>query len=342
MKWRLCLIVLFLILPIKALHAEKGEITSVDIVQRTAGAVANNPFGNCLNYKVIGTCFFLVCDWGCRINKTLKLRHNLPDVVIATFPLREQNPWKEMRIVDKVIFSGGDVLVKNSFKLMGLPSNVEVESFNVESSDRNISPDTKFMEASVIGNPALTLGNLQGTLFLRSQAVPLRPYHHSGMDGIAWRSSEIEVLHPSILSHEYDIRNDNSYTWGATYPRTGFVYNPNMAKSAAVIASRAASIATSSANFHVSTNLNAQPCPNSRCQTAGEALVTNEKVRWQRILPMGENICTAKISTASEPTWVNEAYKGQEKTDGYVWILWREYKGCQKSRGSFLFDIEWG
>ena len=178
-------------------HAEDGEITTAGILRYTTEALMKNPFKNCLNYEVVGTCFWLDCSGlKCGIKTTLKVRQYLPDVVISVFPDRKKNPWKEIRLLDRGSFELGDKLLRA--ELREVPSHVEIDASHMETSDQ--TPDVKFMEATVIGNPALTIA--KGSLFLEGQAIPFKPYLHSGLDAIVWRDAQKEILEFLFLLNE--------------------------------------------------------------------------------------------------------------------------------------------
>ncbi|MGH8651762.1 MAG: TIGR03756 family integrating conjugative element protein, partial [Gammaproteobacteria bacterium] len=51
----------------------------------------------CLDYRIVGVCFFLVCElFECHIETTARISHFLPDVVVSSYQRTGENPWSEV------------------------------------------------------------------------------------------------------------------------------------------------------------------------------------------------------------------------------------------------------
>ena len=128
--------------------ARTETFTTADVVSRSVSK-------NCLDWQVIGTCFWLKCSPKCRIRTTPKVQHNLPDLTVAVYPYA--TPWLEMRRPDLPVFTGGD------------PGRESRRSTTV-----------RFKEVDVIGNPAARFRNTFSVPFLcRSKTEPLKLYFSS-------------------------------------------------------------------------------------------------------------------------------------------------------------------
>ncbi|MXY16093.1 MAG: hypothetical protein F4Y57_03595, partial [Acidobacteria bacterium] len=74
-------------------HAAE-TVTSADILAASAEV-------DCLDYRPVGGCAWLQCGIdGCSTRTSVRYRHYVPDVVVATYPARGLSPWTEMRALD--------------------------------------------------------------------------------------------------------------------------------------------------------------------------------------------------------------------------------------------------
>ena len=174
---------------------------------------------NCLDYCVDGVCWWLKCSfWGCSINTTPHIKHNLPDFVVSSYNNAKENPFDEVRALDVTNLSGGNQKTQNNGAL-------------------------KFKETSVIGNPiAYVMG--QQRYFCKSNTNPYQPYYLSTVDHYLWRSGLTELIYPSSWIPGTNEVGSRFYSWGSIYPRKGFIEQANDIKTAAVTAARALDIVT--------------------------------------------------------------------------------------------------
>jgi len=64
----------------------------------TATIVASSASPGCLEYRVVGICYWLYCSWsGCSVRTSLKVRHYVPDAVVSSYSNTGENPWMEVR-----------------------------------------------------------------------------------------------------------------------------------------------------------------------------------------------------------------------------------------------------
>ena len=206
--------------------AAAETFTSVDVATRSLQS-------SCLDWKIAGACLWLHCKFGrCRVITTPRIRHHLPDVVFAAYDQTGASPWREARAVLK----HGAFLQGGSFP------TTEV------SGGHNL----RFKEVDAIGHPFPWRQNVFDVPYLcRSQAKPLFPYFVSLLDHLEWRggleSARVESITPGLR----EIGNWPLNSWGALFPRTGFVQQAEDAKAAAVAVQRAADIVLQSGQARV-------------------------------------------------------------------------------------------
>ncbi|EGH15327.1 hypothetical protein PSYMP_29053, partial [Pseudomonas amygdali pv. morsprunorum str. M302280] len=52
---------------------------------------------DCLEYKVVGICYWLLCTpFGCKVKTSTKVRHFVPDAVVSSYSNTGENPWVEV------------------------------------------------------------------------------------------------------------------------------------------------------------------------------------------------------------------------------------------------------
>jgi len=64
----------------------------------TATIVGSVASPDCLEYRVVGICYWLYCTWtGCTVRTSVKVRHYIPDAVVSSYSNTGENPWIEVR-----------------------------------------------------------------------------------------------------------------------------------------------------------------------------------------------------------------------------------------------------
>ncbi|MGR5262349.1 TraU family protein, partial [Vibrio astriarenae] len=52
----------------------------------TATIVGSVASPDCLEYRVVGICYWLYCTWtGCTVRTSIKVRHYIPDAVVSSY-----------------------------------------------------------------------------------------------------------------------------------------------------------------------------------------------------------------------------------------------------------------
>ncbi|MDU7998828.1 TraU family protein, partial [Pseudomonas syringae pv. actinidiae] len=70
--------------------AAAGTVTSATLVASTLSP-------DCLEYKVVGICYWLLCTpFGCKVKTSTKVRHFVPDAVVSSYSNTGENPWVEV------------------------------------------------------------------------------------------------------------------------------------------------------------------------------------------------------------------------------------------------------
>lgn len=305
-------------------------ITTPQIITETIKAVPS-----CLHYKVIGMCYWWVCNGpDCHVETTPKVEHYLPDAVVSVFRKNNSNPWDYAnKVIDPVAYQAGQAQVKT---IMG---------FNLGEGNQSASSleeqNNHFKEVDVVGNPAIPFFSSKTDVFLPSQAKPLMFYYISMGDAYMWRSSLIEAArYAAYLVPGIHIVGSLANNWGPIYPRVGFINQPADGKAAAVIAQRAADIATRGEQPHIYNALNTNSSCGDHCQT-WEAIENDKNTQWQMVYPIIEHQCIVfgENDLTSPKPWGSDA---AQKGDGnYVWVMWRHYKGCIPNKnGKYIGSTE--
>ncbi len=240
------IILILLVININTINAK--SFTAADLVEPAFSS-------DCLDYCIDGVCWWLKCSfWGCYINTTPHIKHNLPDFVVSSYRNTRYNPFTEVKALDNITtanITGGDQTTQNRGAL-------------------------KFKEATVIGNPvAYTMS--QQRYFCNSNINPYQPYYVSATDQYLWRSGLTELIYPSTWIPGMNEVGSVLNSWGSIYPRKGFIEQENDIKAAAVIAARALDI-VSSGGAHI------YYPSSSDFKSDG---------KWQMVSPYQENSCTA-------------------------------------------------
>ncbi len=339
---------------------EKYPITVVDIAKTTLGGVFQ-----CLDYEVIGLCVYIVYTppLSVEIVPVFKISHLNPEFVVTAHDKSGKTPWKLMANTAGTV---ARTLQKSIMpKLFGL-SGEKVTSGSYRSGD--IRESTRFKEVNVFGHPlANVLENIrvgETGLFCESKIDILKPYFMSEID-YAWRSPLITLATeavqdgPKILIPGYRELNQkpdaffskNTFTtWGALFPRTGFVLQQQPAKAAALTVQRAIDIVLHKKHLpHIAFYHD----PETDYKTKVLNLSNPEKTKaWQMIKPVEKTECEAfgKYGKPNDEDWgvdipdkemAEKEKQAKERVESYSWNNWTPYKCCMPHRGWLLFSFEW-
>ena len=278
----------------------------------TASIMASSASTSCLDYKVIGTCFWLFCTkFGCKIRTSTKIKHYIPEVVVSSYNHQAQNPWMEMNFLSNGV-KGGDY----------------------QSPHKDYTQAT-FKNVDVIGHPQGAISQMLNSTgyYCKSQTTPFVPYYLSGLDFLAWRFGVPEMVYPEALIPGMREIRANGDTWGNIYPRAGTVTQVHDYKASAVTAHRVADVVTNTFQPHVYI-----PIAKKDNQSNGEWFPPPVKEgdakthKWQQLHPVTSQSCA--IFPDNPPSMLSE-------NGSYAWALWRPYKCCKKRGQTFLYSIDW-
>ncbi len=283
----------------------------------TATITSSTLSPDCLEYRVVGICYWLYCSWtGCRVRTSVKVHHYVPDAVVSSYSNIGQNPWIEAQPLstpNATAQGGGDGTTNHD-------------------NENNLA---KFKNADVVGHPG---GYVFGQFTSRSgyscqgAGTAFMPYLLSTLDTVAWRYNIPEAAYPEALTpgmREIGARSALNL-WGAVYPRGGFLHQADDHKAAAVVAQRAGDIVTRHGQLHVYQPLLA----NSRdgYWPAGALIESDASTgKWQELTPRLSNTCAVFPHSGPLP---------QAQQGGYAWALWRPYSCCERRGQTFLGSVE--
>ncbi|WP_285374236.1 TIGR03756 family integrating conjugative element protein [Pseudomonas sp. lyk4-TYG-107] len=272
---------------------------------------------DCIAYRVVGVCYWLFCsNLGCKVKKSPKVRHYVPDAVVSSYSNTGENPWAELRALS--------------------PKNSTARSGGDGSAGVALENDlAKFKNADVIGHPGGAVFSQfasQSGYACSGAGQVLRPYFLSTLDSLAWRRNIPELVFPEALTpgaREVGSRAQANL-WGAIYPRGGFLHGIDDYKCAAVVAQRAADIVTRRGQIHVYQPLLAKAKPGY--WPAGAVKESDPQTgKWQELTPNASKTCT---------TFPNDAVHGQSPRGDYAWALWRPYTCCERKGQTFLGNTD--
>ncbi|WMY72465.1 TIGR03756 family integrating conjugative element protein [Buttiauxella selenatireducens] len=289
-----------------------GAITTPQII-----ASALSP--DCLEYRVAGICYWLLCTpYGCTVKTSVKVRHNLPDLVVSAYSTPGDNPWQEMAVAGTA--------------LPGAEEGGDTHSRITHNKTR-----IRFKNADAFGHPAdaAFYRFLSGLGYSCSgSAVPFQPYFVSTLDILAWRGGIPEMFYPEALTPGLRELGAPGDLWGNIYPRAGALGQTNDYKAAATMAQRAADIVTRTGQLHVylpqTTSARPGYWPPEPVQEGKPGNHT-----WQRLSPQMSTTC-AIFPDPPDPPATADWRDRYSENGSYSWALWRPYACCQRRGQTFL------
>jgi integrating conjugative element protein (TIGR03756 family) len=308
------------------------DISTAEIAERSLSF-------DCLDYRIVGVCFYVVCTvLECHIETTARISHFLPDAVVSSYHRTGDNPWTdvaEFANVESGIAAG----------LLGAASGILVDGGHQrEGRERADHENVRFKETDVIGHPlaSVTSALSDSGYLCESEATSFMPYFLSTVDAIAWRTGITELLYPaSYIPGLREIGTWPFNTWGSVHPRQGFLNTSEDPKAAAVCAQRAADIVTREAQPHVYQYLGGGDC-GTGCAPPGPVLENDAtRSKWQMLRPLPSSRCEVfGQNDALLPfSWADG--KQVDETEDYAWNLWRRYRCCiPNPRGIYVGYIE--
>ncbi|MFZ5533182.1 TIGR03756 family integrating conjugative element protein [Pseudoxanthomonas spadix] len=279
----------------------------------TGTIVASTLSPDCLEYRVVGICYWLYCTWtGCTVRTSVKVRHYVPDAVVSSYSNTGENPWTEVRF-------------------MSPPNPTAEDGGDGTTNHDNENNLAKFKNADVIGHPG-------GQVFSQfasasgyaceGAGTAFMPYLLSTLDTLAWRYNVPEMVYPeSLIPGRREVGTRTGLNlWGNVYPRGGFLHQTDDYKSSAVVAQRAGDIVTRRGQIHVYQSLLAEA--RDGYWPAGELMESDASTgKWQELTPTLSNSCAVFPHTNT---------RVQAQQGDYAWALWRPYSCCERRGQVFL------
>lgn len=272
---------------------------------------------DCLEYKVVGICFWLFCtNFGCSVETSVKVRHYVPDAVVSSYSNTGANSWVEVQSMSQpnaTAQAGGDGTTNHD-------------------NENNLA---KFKNSDVIGHPGGYVFSQFASSFgysCEGAGTAFMPYLLSTLDTLAWRYNIPEMVYPEALipgEREIGTRLGRNL-WGNVYPRGGFLHQSDDYMAGAVVAQRAGDIVTRSGQPHVYQSLLADA--EDGYWPAGELVESDaETGKWQELTPTLSRTCAV---------FPHAEGRVQAQQDDYAWALWRPYSCCEREGQVFLGSVD--
>lgn len=272
---------------------------------------------DCLEYRVAGICFWLLCTYfSCSVETSVKVRHYVPDAVVSSYSNTGANPWLDVQSMSQpnaTAQAGGDGTTN-------------------ENHENNLA---KFKNADVIGHPGGYVFSQFASGFgyiCEGAGTAFMPYLLSTLDTIAWRYNIPEMVYPEALTpgeREIGTRTDRNL-WGNVYPRGGFLHQSDDYMAGAVVAQRAGDVVTRRGQIHVYQPLLADA--EDGYWPAGELLESDATTgKWQELTPTLSSTCAV---------FPHSENRVQAQQGDYAWALWRPYSCCEREGQVFLGSVD--
>ncbi|HFJ0421617.1 TPA: TIGR03756 family integrating conjugative element protein [Pseudomonas aeruginosa] len=287
--------------------------TSPSFALNTATIASATVAPGCLEYRVVGICYWLRCtNFGCSVETSVKVRHYVPDAVVSSYSNTGANPWIEVR----------------SMSMPNASAQAGGDGTTNEDHENNLA---KFKNSDVIGHPGGYVLSQFASSFgysCEGAGTAFMPYLLSTLDTIAWRYNIPEMAYPEALVP--GMREIGSRTglnlWGNVYPRGGLLHQVDDYKSGAVVAQRAGDIVTRRGQIHVYQPLLANA--EDGYWPAGELVETDAQTgKWQELAPTLSRTCAV---------FPHNDARVQAQQGDYAWALWRPYACCEREGQFFL------
>ena len=310
--------------PLRASLAAEGTTTTALVAQGVASYPA------CSLWHPSGVCVFLFCTmFGCKIRRSERYSHFIPDLVVSTYHEDATHPWPEIGVP----LAAG---MRSSMSAL-MSALVGSDSAGTRTRGDRTDQQRRFRDADAIGHPASSIGTCP------SAATSFFPYFHSLADALVWRGLlPTELIYPATYIpglREVGVWPLNS--WGNVHPRTGELIQHHPVKNAAVLSQRVADIITRSSP-HVYYPLSSGRVTARSGQIVWDPPPAQEGSimggMWQMSAPAMTG-CHVFGAPEVGPTTYGDFQTSS--TAGYAYTLWRPY-ACCRIRGIFLFHIQTG
>jgi integrating conjugative element protein (TIGR03756 family) len=320
-KWSLLLCGVFFSMPGMALESTKPPhpITTPQIAVKVLKQLTKNS-----HVRVIGTCFWLDNGVVPKVTPGPALSQFVPDLVVTVSNNPGENPWMEANALYEN--KGALELYQSAFKsVMQMPLGFGDGSGQLASQHIN---EDRTRVVSVIGSPG-DVYQIKGVTHLPETSF-MKLYYSSLADAVNERTQSGEIAymasHPHLLiNHEIGSAFNS---WGPEIPRLMRVTQPSRFKASVVAALHAADIVT---NKGVHLKQSTKNACGPHCVVANVVFdAKREHIIWQEVYPNNRNLTPGDSSDSGD--------KDDVKGNGnYVFVVWRQYKGCVKQEGKLIW-----
>ncbi len=223
--------------------------STLSLALNTAAIVPTVSSPDCMEYQVVGVCYWLRCtNFGCNVKTSAKVRHYVPDAVVSSY-----STTGDALPISGAQGGGSGTLNSPHENSLSVFKNVDVighpgiAAFNAFASGSGYTCEGA-------GTPYVPhFPTRRSTLFRSKWGTPYVPHFLSTLDPLGWRHGLPESLFPQALIpglREVGSRVSMNL-WGNVYPRSGFLHQPDDYKASAVMAQRAGDIVTRPGQVHV-------------------------------------------------------------------------------------------
>lgn len=291
-------------------------VTSPVIAITTPQIIASSLSPACLEYRIVGLCYWLMCTpIGCTVRTSVKVKHNIPELVVSSYATLGDNPWKEIAFV-------------------GAPLPGAEGGSDTNARSGNSQTKIRFKNTDAIGHPGAEIFSRFLSSYgysCSSSVVPFQPYFVSTLDILSWRFGMPESLYPEALTPGLREVGQVGDLWGNVYPRAGALGQTHDYKAGAVMAQRTADIVTRTGQLHVYLPL-INPTRAGYWPPAPVKENSPGNHGWQMLSPQMNTQCITFPDRS-----VTDTYADTLSTEGnYAWALWRPYSCCQRRGQTFL------
>ncbi len=375
--------------PVDAISAEsKKHVGLWDVVSHTM-PVMSKAWKTCADWKITGVCFWLKCDLaGCRIKSSIKVKHFNPDALVQVYDSPERMAIRELSVISRINKKAGSMMarrlkLKQPVELAGAGFSTVNRGTGKSSTGYLSSINSISKNVDVVGSPVAPiffrmLGD--ASLACDTGVTPFMPYYSSFIDFLHWSNvfpvitlpleflfnlpsgsdfSSLSALNELLKSRPVTERSDgqkkpskDAQRFESLFPRDATVVQTHDYKAAAVVAQRAADIATEE-GVSFRARLPMGHTKKKKWYSPPERIKEwdSKTGKWQMLYPNMDKTChiisdialkdTTPTTLKKSDIEIPDAYKSRRSDYGYyAWQLWRPYECCKKRSGKFLMTVD--
>ncbi|MEM9257657.1 MAG: TIGR03756 family integrating conjugative element protein [Pseudomonadota bacterium] len=265
----------------------------------------------CFDYEVIGACLWMTCTpTGCDFDTSIRVSHNIPEVVATSYPILGQSPWPES-------------------EFMVSPTGFAEEGGASDEGGADVREQVlKFKNVDILGSPStaffLALGTTGSVPVCIPLTFPMNPHFISTLDP-NWRDPVVET--PWTMANLFTGISAGASRFAGLYPRIGFVKQNHDYKASLVAALRASHIVRQGGP-HVYQSMGSSNRQGQWPPSSGTPFL------WQQLVPyyMG----CQYLPDIDDTLYITDPYASRlNQVNGNAWQLWRRYSCCEQ-KGAVL------